>query len=165
MSDATSILSEIESGDPQASEQLLPLVYEELRKIAAQTGWTEPSSAAASVSSPELDSIAFSPDSAIPAVGLKSGAISLVEVPTGRILAQLDDPNQDIPSSLAFSPDGALLAAASEFSQTIHVWDPASIRRQLDALNLDWNLPAYPARSNPANRRPLKLTIDTAMSK
>jgi RNA polymerase sigma factor (TIGR02999 family) len=36
MSDATRILSAIEQGDPQASEQLLPLVYEELRKLATQ---------------------------------------------------------------------------------------------------------------------------------
>ena len=36
MSDVTRILSAIEQGDPQASEQLLPLVYEELRKLAAQ---------------------------------------------------------------------------------------------------------------------------------
>jgi RNA polymerase sigma factor (TIGR02999 family) len=35
MSDVTRILSAIESGDPQAAEQLLPLVYEELRKLAA----------------------------------------------------------------------------------------------------------------------------------
>jgi RNA polymerase sigma factor (TIGR02999 family) len=35
MSDVTHILSAIEQGDPQASEQLLPLVYEELRKLAA----------------------------------------------------------------------------------------------------------------------------------
>ncbi len=35
MSDVTQILSRIESGDPSASEQLLPLVYEELRKLAA----------------------------------------------------------------------------------------------------------------------------------
>ena len=35
MSDVTQILSAIEQGDPQASEQLLPLVYEELRKLAA----------------------------------------------------------------------------------------------------------------------------------
>ena len=35
MSDVTQILSQIESGDPQAAEQLLPLVYEELRKLAA----------------------------------------------------------------------------------------------------------------------------------
>jgi RNA polymerase sigma factor (TIGR02999 family) len=33
--DVTRILSAIEQGDPQAAEQLLPLVYEELRKLAA----------------------------------------------------------------------------------------------------------------------------------
>ena len=36
MSDVTQILSAIEQGDPSAAEQLLPLVYEELRKLAAQ---------------------------------------------------------------------------------------------------------------------------------
>jgi RNA polymerase sigma factor (TIGR02999 family) len=36
MSDVTRILSAIEQGDPQAAEQLLPLVYDELRKLAAQ---------------------------------------------------------------------------------------------------------------------------------
>ena len=35
MPDLTQILSQIESGDPHAAEQLLPLVYEELRKLAA----------------------------------------------------------------------------------------------------------------------------------
>src|SRR5262245_20440160 len=35
MSDVTRILSQIESGDPRAADQLLPLVYEELRKLAA----------------------------------------------------------------------------------------------------------------------------------
>ena len=36
MSDFTRIVSDIEHGDQQASEQLLPLVYEELRKLAPQ---------------------------------------------------------------------------------------------------------------------------------
>ena len=36
MSEVTRILSAIEAGDPQAAEQLLPLVYDELRKLAAQ---------------------------------------------------------------------------------------------------------------------------------
>ncbi len=35
MADVTQILSQIEQGDPSATEQLLPLVYEELRKLAA----------------------------------------------------------------------------------------------------------------------------------
>ena len=36
MSDVTRILSAIEQGDPQAAEHLLPLVYDELRNLAAQ---------------------------------------------------------------------------------------------------------------------------------
>ena len=36
MTEITSILSAIEQGDPHAAEQLLPLVYDELRKLAAQ---------------------------------------------------------------------------------------------------------------------------------
>ena len=35
MSEVTRILSQIEQGDPAAAEQLLPLVYSELRKLAA----------------------------------------------------------------------------------------------------------------------------------
>jgi RNA polymerase sigma factor (TIGR02999 family) len=36
MTDVTRILSAIQQGDPHAAEQLLPLVYEELRQLAAQ---------------------------------------------------------------------------------------------------------------------------------
>ena len=36
MSEVTRILSALEQGDAHAAEQLLPLVYEELRKLAAQ---------------------------------------------------------------------------------------------------------------------------------
>jgi RNA polymerase sigma factor (TIGR02999 family) len=36
MTDVTRILSAIEQGDPHAAEQLLPLVYDELRKLAAE---------------------------------------------------------------------------------------------------------------------------------
>ncbi len=36
MGDVTRILADIEQGDPHAAEQLLPLVYEELRRLAAQ---------------------------------------------------------------------------------------------------------------------------------
>jgi RNA polymerase sigma factor (TIGR02999 family) len=43
MSDVTQILSQIESGDPRATDQLLPLVYNELRRLAAQQLAKEPS--------------------------------------------------------------------------------------------------------------------------
>jgi RNA polymerase sigma factor (TIGR02999 family) len=36
MTEVTRVLSAIEQGDPNAAEQLLPLVYNELRKVAAQ---------------------------------------------------------------------------------------------------------------------------------
>jgi RNA polymerase sigma factor (TIGR02999 family) len=36
MSDVTRVLSAIEQGDPRAAEQLLPLLYDELRQLAAQ---------------------------------------------------------------------------------------------------------------------------------
>jgi RNA polymerase sigma factor (TIGR02999 family) len=43
MSDVTRILSAIEQGDPQAAAQLLPLVYDELRRLAAaQLGREKP---------------------------------------------------------------------------------------------------------------------------
>jgi RNA polymerase sigma factor (TIGR02999 family) len=35
MSEVTRILSAIDAGDPHAADQLLPLVYDELRKLAA----------------------------------------------------------------------------------------------------------------------------------
>ena len=37
MSDVTRLLSQIESGDPSAAEQLLPLVYDELRRLAKES--------------------------------------------------------------------------------------------------------------------------------
>ena len=36
MTEVTRLLSAIEQGDPHAAEQLLPLVYDELRQLAAQ---------------------------------------------------------------------------------------------------------------------------------
>ena len=35
MNDVTQILSRIDSGDPSAAEQLLPLIYDELRRLTA----------------------------------------------------------------------------------------------------------------------------------
>jgi RNA polymerase sigma factor (TIGR02999 family) len=43
MSHISRVLSAIEQGDPKAAEQLLPLVYEELRRLAAQKLAREPS--------------------------------------------------------------------------------------------------------------------------
>src|ERR1051326_5440424 len=42
MSDVTRILTALEQGDAQASDELLPLVYNELRRMAAHKMSTEP---------------------------------------------------------------------------------------------------------------------------
>ena len=42
MSDVTQILSQIEEGDGQAAEKLLPLIYQELRQLAARRLAHEP---------------------------------------------------------------------------------------------------------------------------
>ena len=39
MNEVTRILDAIEQGDPRAAAQLLPLVYDELRRLAAAAGW------------------------------------------------------------------------------------------------------------------------------
>ncbi len=36
MSEVTRIQAQVETGDPRTAKQLLPLVYDELRKLAAQ---------------------------------------------------------------------------------------------------------------------------------
>ena len=42
MSDVTRILNRVQQGDPNAAQELLPLVYDELRKLAAQKMANEP---------------------------------------------------------------------------------------------------------------------------
>ncbi len=66
-SDVTHILSQIESGDPSAAEQLLPLVYNELRKLAGSRMAQE------------------SPEQTLQATGLVHEAyLRLVEAPGGQ---------------------------------------------------------------------------------
>jgi hypothetical protein len=36
MTDVTRLLDALEQGDPRAAEEMLPLVYDELRRLAAQ---------------------------------------------------------------------------------------------------------------------------------
>ena len=55
MTDVTRILSAIEQGDPSAAEQLLPLVYEKLRMLAAAKLANEKASPDAAHECAELD--------------------------------------------------------------------------------------------------------------
>jgi WD40 repeat protein len=88
--------------------------------------------------------LGFSPDGGILAVETGAGVVRLVNPPTGRDYARLEDPRQERVAHVAFSPDGARLAVASQDASLIHVWDLRAIRRNLVTMNLDWTAPPYP---------------------
>jgi len=95
MSDVTCILSRIEQGDPQAAEKLLPLVYDELRKLAAARLANEKP-------------------------GQTLQATALMHEAWLRLFGDSDTHNWD---SAAFSPDGNRLISASSNDGTIKLWD------------------------------------------
>ena len=100
---------------------------------------------------------AFSLDFKLLAVDTGYGAVRLVDPDTGREYARLEDPNQDRAGSLSFSPDGTQLVATGE-SRSIHVWDLRLIRKQLNKMKLDWDLPAYPPGH--VDRQSLQVRVD-----
>ena len=102
MSDVTRILSAIDSGDPHAAEQLLPLVYTELRKLAAARLASE------------------KPGHTLQATALVHEAyLRLVNVPANS-RSQAPDPSPQTPAP-AFSSRGHFFAAAAEAMRRILV--------------------------------------------
>src|SRR5262249_32812446 len=84
--------------------------------------------------------IAFSPDGKVVAVLHSMSEVRLIEPATGRELARL--PSVGWP--YCFSPDGSQLVTYAGDSGDLHVWDLRLIRRQLNEMDLDWDLPAIP---------------------
>jgi WD40 repeat protein len=79
----------------------------------------------------------FSPDSKLIAHDTNTGAVRLVDVASGREIAQLPDPHLDA-ATPSFTPDGTRLITLTNGNvRGIHVWDLRSIRRELAALGLD----------------------------
>jgi Tfp pilus assembly protein PilF len=83
----------------------------------------------------------FSPDNRLAVLGLPDGVYRLVELPTGREVARLEDPEQ-IAGGAVFTPDGTRLVVAAE--DGLRVWDLRRIRKELVRLGLDWDAPPYP---------------------
>jgi WD40 repeat protein len=104
MPEVTHILQLIEQGDPKAAEELLPLVYQELRKLAAAK-------------------MAHQPEGqTLQATALVHEAwLRLVDVPdraaSGQEVLTLKGHTGGV-NSVAFSPDGQQLASAG-FDQTV----------------------------------------------
>jgi WD40 repeat protein len=83
-----------------------------------------PGPAAPSTQSPAVDAVAFSPDDRILATGGDDTSIRFWDVRTGVQVGVLAG-HRDRVTSLAFSPDGRLLASAGGHDATVRLWDVA----------------------------------------
>jgi len=86
----------------------------------------------------------FSPDGRSVVVVDPSRVIRLVEIETGRTLAQIVSPDLCEVQWVAFSPDGSRLVVTTNEPPAVHVWDLRAIRKHLAEMGLDWDAPAYP---------------------
>ena len=102
--------------------------------------------------------VAFAPDRGLLALELSPAVIHLIDAATGRTVAKLEkDPRSDRAQWLGFTADGKKLVAISTYSRAVHVWDLCEIRRQLAAIDLDWESPLYAPAVESDGRRPLKV--------
>jgi hypothetical protein len=100
----------------------------------------------------------FSPDGEIWAIGNPPHNTQLYSTTTGQRLAVLEPPQPAMIASLAFSPDGTTLAILQS-DRAVQLWDLRGIRRQLAALGLDWERPAYPAASPKGEMKPIRIEL------
>jgi len=87
--------------------------------------------------------IAFASDSKMLAVLHGVSDVQLVDPTTGREFARLPGTG----SPYCFSSDGSQLVTHGGREGAIQVWDLRLIRKQLQELDLDWDLPPYPPPS------------------
>jgi serine/threonine protein kinase/WD40 repeat protein len=95
-------------------------------------------------------------------LGQPDGIYRLVDLATGRELAQLEDPEQNI-GPAAFTPDGTRLVVAAR--NGLRVWDLRRIRQELEKLGLDWDAPSHPAATPSSPSPSLELQMDFGIFK
>jgi serine/threonine protein kinase/WD40 repeat protein len=95
----------------------------------------------------EINPLAFSPDSRLLAAVHSINEIQILKVPSCEKIATLRAPVVVHLRCLGFSPDGTRLAAC-DWSGQIDVWDLRLTREELRKMNLDWDLPPFPAASD-----------------
>jgi hypothetical protein len=93
--------------------------------------------------------IAFARDGGLLALAQGRNRIGLHDAATLRHLATLEIPGPTSLSGLSLSPDGTRLAATTEY-HVVALWDLRRLRQELAALDLDWELPPYPAAGHAA---------------
>ena len=143
MSDVTRILSQIDSGDPKAAEQLLPLVYDELRKLAAaKLAHEKPGQT--------LQATALVHEAYLRVVGPGVGSRE-----SGVKDAESDSPTPDPQSTTpAFSSRGHFFAAAAEAMRRILVETARRKSRdkhggQMERADADLDVVASAAATDP----------------
>jgi serine/threonine protein kinase/WD40 repeat protein len=77
--------------------------------------------------------------------------VKLLDPQTFTELVTLAAPEQDMTISIAMSGDGRTLGSTSR--ETLHLWDLQALRRELRAINLDWDDPPPPPPGRPGTRR------------
>jgi WD40 repeat protein len=82
-------------------------------------------------------SIAFTQDGSVVALEQSRRVVKLIEVATGRELAQIEAADVPFCRPLCFSRDGTRLATMGG-PELLQVWDLRAIRRGLKAMKLDW---------------------------
>jgi serine/threonine protein kinase/WD40 repeat protein len=107
----------------------------------------------------EINPLAFSPDGRLLATVHATFEIQLLKVPTCEVVATLRLPTATHVGCLSFSPDGGKLVAC-EWSGQVSVWDLRPIRDELKKVNLDWDLPAFPATNDTPPAGPAVLQLD-----
>jgi WD40 repeat protein len=90
-------------------------------------------------SEPTPGPLAFSRDSRMLAIARSAWTVQLIDPATGQEIATLSAPDPQHINSLCFSPDAGQLAVATN-NHTIQLWDLRLIRRQLEEMNLDWDV-------------------------
>jgi RNA polymerase sigma factor (TIGR02999 family) len=143
MADVTRILTQIESGDPAAAEELLPLVYDELRKLAA-------AKLAQEKPGQTLQATALVHEAYLRLVG--KSAASSQESQASQSVAQANATPGASLTTPAFDSRGHFFAAAAEAMRRILVDNArrrASVKRGGDRVREDIN----PDELSPLSRR------------
>ncbi len=96
-----------------------------------------------------------SPDGRLAVLSMPTGYYRLVEAATSRELARFEDPER-YAGAARLTPDGTRLVALGR--EGLRVWDLRAIRRELAALDLDWDARPDPPESR-RDASPLRVEV------
>jgi WD40 repeat protein len=103
--------------------------------------------------------LAFSRDGGVLAIAYSAHAIRLFDMATWQQLAVLESTVPNSMRWLSFSAEADKLAAAC-LDYIVLVWDLRQIRRQLAAMQLDWDQPPYPLPETPSPTETLRVHVE-----